>query len=46
LPVAIEPGQSVSFAVEHARARPLRDDGQLMLTVKVIGLTQWAFVAP
>ena len=46
LPGAIEPGQSVSFEVEHERPRPLRDDGQLLLTVKVIGLTQWAFVAP
>ena len=46
LPMAIEAGQSVPFAVEHERARPARDDGQLMLTVKVIALTQWAFVAP
>lgn len=46
LPMAIEAGQSVSFEVEHERARPLRDDGQLLLTVKVIGLTQWAFVEP
>lgn len=43
LPLAIEPGQSAPFSVEHQRARPARDDGQLLSTVKVIGLTQWAF---
>jgi len=43
LPLSIEPGQSAPFTVEHQRARPARDDGQLLSTVKVIGLTQWEF---
>ena len=46
LPMSIEAGQSASFSIDHERARPARDDGKLMLTVKVIGVTQWAFVTP
>ncbi len=43
LPMSVEPGQTVPFSFAHERARPLRNDGQLTTTVKVIGLTEWAF---
>lgn len=43
LPMSVEPGQSVPFSVAHERPRPARDDGQLLTTVKVLGLTEWQF---
>ena len=46
LPMSIEAGQSAMFSVDHEREPPARDDGKLMMTAKVIGVTQWAFVRP
>ena len=43
LSIAVEAGQSVPFSVTHERARPTRDDGQLLTTVKVLGFTEWQF---
>ena len=43
LPIAIEAGQSVPFSITHERPWPIRNDGQLLTTVKVLGFTEWQF---
>lgn len=43
LPMSIEGGQSVPFSIPHERPRPVRNDGQLTTTVKVLGFTEWEF---
>jgi hypothetical protein len=46
VPVSIEAGRSAPFAVEHQQWRPTPDDGQFLMTVKVVGLTEWEFRTP
>lgn len=43
LPLRLEAGQSEPFAIAHERARPQRDDGELILSYKVLGFTRWLF---
>lgn len=43
LPMRLEPGESQPFAVAHEQPRPARDDGELTMSVKVVGLTRWTF---
>ena len=43
LPMAIEAGQSMPFSITHQRPRPIRNDGKLTTTVKVLGFTEWEF---
>ncbi len=41
LPIALAAGETASFSFAHEHSRPARDDGQLLTTVKVVGLTEW-----
>jgi hypothetical protein len=41
LPITVEPGASAEFSVNHERSRPARDDGQLILSTKIVGYTEW-----
>ena len=43
LPMRLAPGESQPFAFAHERPRPARDDGELTMKVRVIGLTRWLF---
>lgn len=46
LPVELAPGSSVPVNIAPARALPERNDGQFLISVKVVGYTRYRWVTP